>query len=418
MTDKKQKGPRFVSSGLVVDLLLSISTAITLTSLESISLYYLTIANIYYSHLISTTIVCAAFVLIRRLRIPQVLMIGLHFVAGGIYLYLLYLFNMRFHKNPTASVICIGICVFFLFIHSMLHRYAHRSKHVAFDTLIVTLSIHAVILIGFIVMQSPYGAFYTLLNAIFIVILYCVARQIDVFETRYYHNLHSSTQPVRSIRTQNIYSIFLIFGGIGLALAILLVLPVDAIAKVFQNFAYLVFGLIGRFIEWINSGGTTADPGDEEADWTDLLNKLQAQDAEKSEPSPFSVVLTMIIFGILFVLLFVFLIKTLILIMKHFRHEEGEEKVVENDAVVDIIEEVPKTKLAPSLSRQDFGEGYEGKIRKQYYQRVARAMKKGLKVKPSTSPRQIEEEIKNQGDPSISELTSLYESVRYNKRQD
>ena len=116
--------------------------------------------------------------------------------------------------------------------------------------------------------------------------------------------------------------------------------------------------------------------------------------------------------------MFVFLIKTIILIMKHFHHEQGEEKVVENDAVVDIIEEVPKTKLAPSLSRQDFGEGYEGKIRKQYYQRVARAMRKGMKVKPSTSPREIEEEIKKQGAPSISELTSLYESVRYNKRRD
>ncbi|MBO7564800.1 MAG: hypothetical protein J6T40_08185 [Clostridiales bacterium] len=417
MTDKPEKSPRFVSSGLIVDLLLSISTAITLTSLESISLYYLSIANIYYSHLISTTIVCAAFVLIRRLRIPQVLMIGLHFVAGGIYLYLLYYFNMRFHKYPTASVICISFCVFFLFIHSMLHRYAHRSKHVAFDTLIVTLSIHAVILIGFIVMQSPYGAFYTLLNAIFIVILYCVARQIDVFETRYYHNLHSSTQPVRAIRTQNIYSIFLIFGGIGIALALLLVIPVDQIARLLQKFAYVIFGLIGKFLEWINSGGTTADPEDE-LDWTDLLNKLQAEETDQSEPSAFSVILTTIIFGILFLLMFVFLIKTIILIMKHFHHEQGEEKVVENDAVIDIIEEVPKTKLAPSLSRQDFGEGYEGKIRKQYYQRVARAMRKGMKVKPSTSPREIEEEIKNQGDPSISELTSLYESVRYNKRQD
>ena len=99
--------------------------------------------------------------------------------------------------------------------------------------------------------------------------------------------------------------------------------------------------------------------------------------------------------------------------------EESDEKVIENenDAVIDIIEKtVPKKAGRKRLSR-DFGTGEEAQIRKKYYQTVSRAIRAGVPVKDSSSPRQIEEMLLEKGDPSISELTSRYESVRYNKRE-
>ena len=144
--------------------------------------------------------------------------------------------------------------------------------------------------------------------------------------------------------------------------------------------------------------------------------ELVQPDAENYEPSDASMIITIIIIVAIALLLFFIVINAIRRLIKRFQLAEGSEKVIErNDAVIDIIEEVPKTKKI-SGKHLDFGEGYEGKIRKQYYNTVTRAIRKGITVKKGTSPRQIEQQIKEKGDPSISELTSLYESVRYNKK--
>ena len=132
-----------------------------------------------------------------------------------------------------------------------------------------------------------------------------------------------------------------------------------------------------------------------------------------------AVIVTIFVIAIAFVL-FRFMVLGLRNIWKKFHLAEADEKVIENEnnAVIDIIEKTEHKKVRKKHLTRDFGTGEEAKIRKRYYQTVSRAIHAGVPIKDSSSPRQIEKLLKEKGDPSISELTSQYESVRYNKRED
>jgi len=410
MTDKAKKS-RFISDYLVIDIMSSLMVGFSVISVAVIGLVYFTVSALSYRHLCTLTFVSVAFVFLRRLRIPQFLMIASHFIAGALYLALYYYYILDGTPELLGATIFMGTCVFALFIHSMTYRYSKKTRHILFDNLVVFLSVHSVLIFTLVVMGATGKTFYILLNSIMLVVLHFAARQLDVFDTKYYHNLHSSTQPIKSMKSQNHYSIFLIFGGIMFALILLLFMPVETISAFIQGVIGAVFSFLGYILNLLNKWAHGSG-----SEYNNHGAELVQPDAENYEPSDASMIITIIIIVAIALLLFFIVINAIRRLIKRFQLAEGSEKVIErNDAVIDIIEEVPKAKKI-SGKRLDFGEGYEGKIRKQYYNTVTRAIRKGITVKKGTSPRQIEQQIKEKGDPSISELTSLYESVRYNKK--
>ncbi|HAU51313.1 MAG TPA: hypothetical protein DCW43_06055 [Clostridiales bacterium] len=410
MTDKAKKS-RFVSDYLVIDIMSSLMVCFSVISVAVIGLVYFTVSALSYRHLCTLTFVSVAFVFLRRLRIPQFLMIASHFIAGALYLALYYYYILDGTPELLGATIFMGTCVFALFIHSMTYRYSKKTRHILFDNLVVFLSVHSVLIFTLVVMGATGKTFYILLDSIMLVVLHFAARQLDVFDTKYYHNLHSSTQPIKSMKSQNHYSIFLIFGGIMFALILLLFMPVETISAFIQGVIGAVFSFLGYILNLLNKWAHGSG-----SEYNNHGAELVQPDAENYEPSDASMIITIIIIVAIALLLFFIVINAIRRLIKRFQLAEGSEKVIErNDAVIDIIEEVPKAKKI-SGKHLDFGEGYEGKIRKQYYNTVTRAIRKGITVKKGTSPRQIEQQIKEKGDPSISELTSLYESVRYNKK--
>ncbi len=410
MTDKTKKS-RFVSDYLVIDIMSSLMVCFSVISVAVIGLVYFTVSALSYRHLCTLTFVSVAFVFLRRLRIPQFLMIASHFIAGALYLALYYYYILDGTPELLGATIFMGTCVFALFIHSMTYRYSKKTRHILFDNLVVFLSVHSVLIFTLVVMGATGKTFYILLDSIMLVVLHFAARQLDVFDTKYYHNLHSSTQPIKSMKSQNHYSIFLIFGGIMFALILLLFMPVETISAFIQGVIGAVFSFLGYILNLLNKWAHGSG-----SEYNNHGAELVQPDAENYEPSDASMIITIIIIVAIALLLFFIVINAIRRLIRRFQLAEGSEKVIErNDAVIDIIEEVPKAKKI-SGKHLDFGEGYEGKIRKQYYNTVTRAIRKGITVKKGTSPRQIEQQIKEKGDPSISELTSLYESVRYNKK--
>lgn len=410
MTDKAKKS-RFVSDYLVIDIMSSLMVCFSVISVAVIGLVYFTVSALSYRHLCTLTFVSVAFVFLRRLRIPQFLMIASHFIAGALYLALYYYYILDGTPELLGATIFMGTCVFALFIHSMTYRYSKKTRHILFDNLVVFLSVHSVLIFTLVVMGATGKTFYILLDSIMLVVLHFAARQLDVFDTKYYHNLHSSTQPIKSMKSQNHYSIFLIFGGIIFALILLLFMPVETISAFIQGVIGAVFSFLGYILNLLNKWAHGSG-----SEYNNHGAELVQPDAENYEPSDASMIITIIIIVAIALLLFFIVINAIRRLIKRFQLAEGSEKVIEkNDAVIDIIEEVPQTNKK-SGKHLDFGQGYEAKIRKQYYNTVTRAIRKGITVKKGTSPRQIEQQIKEKGDPSISELTSLYESVRYNKK--
>ncbi|MBR5974121.1 MAG: hypothetical protein IK020_02955 [Clostridiales bacterium] len=408
----KITSPRFVSAHLAVDILLSLTHCVTMVSLEILGAEYFGISNVSYMNLLATCFMCITFVFIRRLRIPQLLMIGLHLAASIIYLIGFYYLVLRGSEYAPLGVVYMGICVFVLFIHSMKHRWQKITEQVSIDSLLFTMALHVVLLFCMTIMGFLNLTFYIFLDAIFIVALHFAARQLDIFERRYYHNLHSATQPVKNIKRQNHFTIVVVIGGVLFALFMLLFMPVDAITTAVQSVVAAVLGFINWIINLLNRLTSFGD--DQFQQEGESLSDLISQN---SEPSAISRIITTILLVIISVALFTLIVISLQKLIKQFRNASGEEKIVENDAVVDIIEEVPKKKRT-SGKHLDFGTGNDAKIRRQYYHAVTRAMRKGLVVKASSSARQIESRMKETGDPSISELTSRYESARYNKRSD
>ena len=90
--------------------------------------------------------------------------------------------------------------------------------------------------------------------------------------------------------------------------------------------------------------------------------------------------------------------------------------MTEDENLVDTIEDIQPEKRQSFTRSHNFGKGYERRIRKQFYDKTRRAMKKGLPVSNSSTPGQIENVLLAGGDREISELRKEYEKVRYGKK--
>ena len=55
-------------------------------------------------------------------------------------------------------------------------------------------------------------------------------------------------------------------------------------------------------------------------------------------------------------------------------------------SLTDTIEDISPEKRSFTVKGQDFGTGYERRIRKQFYTKARRAMHKGLPVSDSSTP--------------------------------
>lgn len=407
-----------ITAGIMPDILESLVTAITFISLGMFCVLYFPYLYLGYGHLLSLIIVTIAFCFIRRLRINQFLMIGLHLLFGAVFLMLMHFAFFQFLTNDKTNTIFVGIIIFILFIFSILKRYRRRVERSTFDSVVVALSVHVFMMLGSTFGAIPVDLSTILFDAILIVLLYLSGRQLSVFENSYYHNLHSSTQPIHSIKKQNYLSLLYLFGGVLFALLALIIIPIDPILSALSK----VMPLIGQFFGWLIDvlfswmSDSELEASGEEAT---PIQKKRDTNVDSITEIISAIIVTLFVIAIA-VVLFRFMVLGIRSIWKKFHLAEGEEKVIENEneAVIDIIEKTEHKKVKKKHLIRDFGTGDEAKIRKRYYQTVTRAIHAGVPIKDSSSPRQIEKLLKEKGDPSISELTSQYESVRYSKRED
>ena len=91
------------------------------------------------------------------------------------------------------------------------------------------------------------------------------------------------------------------------------------------------------------------------------------------------------------------------------------KEMTEDENLVDTIEDIQPEKRKFFTGGHDFGKGSERRIRKQFYDKTRRAMKKGLPVGNSSTPGQIESVLKKHGDKDREALRQEYEKVRYGK---
>ena len=122
------------------------------------------------------------------------------------------------------------------------------------------------------------------------------------------------------------------------------------------------------------------------------------------------------ILAVIILIAVICLILRALLILVRNAPKIGKKKESEDDGnLIDTIEDLKPEKKPFITGSQDFGTGYERRIRKQFYSKTRRAMKKGLPVSAASTPGQIETVLQANGDNDIASLRQEYEMVRYGK---
>ena len=414
MTEGSSKKTIFVRSGLLLDILLSSIFCFSILTFAILLRMYV-LVHIGYSHILTLLIPSAIYVFIRRFRLNFLPMFLLHAAVCAAYAYIMYYVVLWGNwTNPVAGTVFLAICAFALLVYSMTQRLLSHTKEVSGDLFMASAGMHVVLYIFSLLMKSPSSSKLIMLHMIMITLLFFIARQISTFNSRYYHNLHSSTQPVHSIKKQNYLTITVIFAGIILALLLLSIFPVKAFGNLLAAILRWIVLFFAKLIPDFEDPSDMDDMGEDPME--ELLQKTES--SEDSGNSLITVIITTIFVLIIAFMAVYTIIQLIRVLIRFFKKPEETEKVIENDAVFDIIEVVPPKKTHTLFSRHDFGKGKEKEIRRKYFKKVQKAISSGTSVPASSTPRKIEAILKEKGDPSISELTSHYESVRYGKNED
>ena len=417
MTETKIKRPRFVRVNLFIDILMSFVFCLSTMSLSVVMRWYLQLFELDYAHILTTLVPAILFVFIRRFRIRLLPMLLAHVSCMAVYVYVMYqVLKLQGGSLAAVCAVFLGITCFAGFIYSMKQRIRTTIAHVTYDVFITSFTLQIILYILCVILKAESCTGYILSHAVIIALLYFIARQIYTFDNRYYHNLHSPTQPVSKIKKQNYMTISTIFGGTFIALLLLFFFPTEGltriITKIIRVIVYIVYK-IADFLSFKDLGET--DYGGEGTD----LSSLIGSGDDGYEPTILTKIIVVIIIMALACVVVYLTISAIRLFIKMFRQAEETERVVENESVVDIIENLtPKKSRVFRSEKKDFGSGEEKEVRKKYYRTVQKAIYSGADIRSSSSPKQIESVIKEKGDQSISELTSRYQSVRYGKKEE
>ena len=346
----------------------------------------------------------AIFYVLRRLSLPVILMILLHFAVA-------LATPLLFAAMGTAVILvtaAAGIALMFYSFSSLFRKTALYSSP---SLLLLSFFMHVFcLLIAYfrgVNRLTPYVVSGFLIS----VCLFLAVRQIISFQNGFDHFLSSSTQPGRLIQSNNNRIIIILCIVSGLILPLSIIFPYDYIL----NFFRFIGKYILIFILYLFSLVPAATGESKETD-PDYKEGCVINFSSKSS-GIFAVILEYIVIFIciFFILYGLYKLITAVIsfIRTHFRRNSRTEKLLGSRYVTDETIDLEKNTLRKIKRLPDFGTGEERKVRKQYYRTVKEAIAKGAKITPASSSEEIRKTIFDQYGKDISELTDRYEKVRY-----
>ncbi len=402
MTERKGIHKYLITTGLLVDILMSFVFLLSGISIEIILDKYVNGGISYFDMLLQSLIV-PSFALIRHLRLKKLKILILHPVLVAVLFAVYHGAGRLYQTNAFATVFLFAMIFFNMMYSGSQVIMKKRELRAVPDGVYFSMALHLLLLIAVGFSDSLY---LILVDAVIILICYLTARQVDVFENTYYHSINSSSQPSAAIRRNNRLTVIVLVISVLFALCMLFIFPYEAFYSMLLALAKLLVDILLPYRE-----GEDIVPNGDLASQRDMLPLV----AEEGLPFPLKIVGAVIV--ILITMLVLNLLYNMITrLIRNFRLPDEDIIFERDDVVTDIIEDLDHTTVASKLKRKDFGKGEEYHIRKKYYDKVRKAIRKGVKIKKSYTPGQIESLIAASGDESIRELTPLYENVRYNKK--
>ena len=398
-----------VRDSLPAEILLSIIMGITLLSCLVIIRSYIDIIEVSIYMQFLPLIMSVVHVLIRRTSIKsQFLIFILHLAADALFFFAVINIPALQYGNSTANkfylaAILIAFTLFSLFYRLKPTVSASDKEFIAFPAII-----HIVFYLLYVIAHQEKYSRNILIHAVIIAVLYIVMRQIAVFDAKFYHSIHKSSKPMALLKKQNNRTIIGLLVIIAVALTALIVFPIDWLSnilleglKALINVIVFVITLIAKLFH--------------DDSTTDIYMQEVKLTEEGSEMNPYIEIFGKILAFILLIAVIV-LIANAIRILIRNAPKYNKKEFSESDLLTDTVEDIRPEKKSFITRGLNFGTGHERRIRKQFYNKTRRAMKKGLPVSGSSTPGQIENVLLSSGDREITELRKEYEKVRYGKR--
>ena len=311
-----------------------------------------------------------------------------------------------------SNRVYLGIIVFFFTVSSFSYRLNPRINPSDSQVAAIPACIFPIAGIFYAVMNRASILTALIGNTILCAVLYLVMRQIAVFDNKYYHSIRGSSMPPEQLRKQNYKTAAALVGIFVLTLLILKLVPIGFLTRIvlagLQALIRMLIPVIIAIMDFFamifrNAGG----------DHPEDMVEIKPEEIIGDEPwvRVISIIIAIIILAGL-ILLVLNSIRLLILNAPKY----GNNKESSHDGIItDTIENINPGKRTFFRRRLNFGRGRERRIRKQFYDRTVRAMRKGLPVSASSTPGQIEDVLAQNGDTSFSALRQEYEKVRYGK---
>jgi len=248
-----------------------------------------------------------------------------------------------------------------------------------------------------------------MLNAIVIALLFLVMRQLAVFESKYYHSIRKESKTSTLLKKQNYKTVYFILILFAVAIIMLFFFPYSVLKDLLTLAAQAILGGIMFLL-------TLLEFNDEYVDLDLQLPEDETLNAEElSADDPMIRAVAILLLVILLIAVMFVVIKAIRAYIKNMPKNAELDEISDDDILIDTIENITPDEEELLSRSHDFGSGYERQVRKRFYDKTRRAIRKGLPVSDASTPGQIEDVLLANGDKEITSLRQEYEKVRYGK---
>lgn len=397
-----------VRDSLFAEILLSVIIGITILSISTLLKCYIELFDVSTYPTYTLLIVSVLHTVARRFRIKsKAAVFVLHIMVSVAYYLVAIQIPLLEFGNSTANrfylILLLAAFTLFSFLYSL--KPAFMAADIEFMAFPAVFHVLGYILYN--IADRKEFANTLLFNAIVIAIIFIIMRQIAVFDTKYYHSIHKISRPSSMLKKQNYKTVIGLILIIAVSLALLTIFPYALLSGLLKSGLVLIFRF---FIHLLLSNRSEAP----EAQLNDPLQGLNMA-GEIAEDNPILNIIAYITYFIIAAVIITTVISGLIALLRSAPQANKTDEKVADENLIDTIEEIKPEKKKVFAKAHDFGSGRERRVRKQFYDKTRRAMKKGLPVSASSTPGQIAQVLRANGDKDIEALKKEYEEVRYTK---
>ena len=406
MTDVKVKREMFNMDRVITDFMQSIIFMFSVMSAYMFFTCYIPFLKIDFFCAMIPVALVALLVFVRNMDLSKIPMICAHLLVSIAF----FLFETTILGYSAAAIMVYDVLITaILTIYSIMQRLASLTPNKVKrfkETFLILIAVQGLSAFFLYIAGQDIMVSQTLMCIIISISMFVIARQLTVLENKYTHTVASSSQRAKEVEKQNLTTVVILSLVLVVGLIFLVIFPFETVSSAImfalRRVLRFIFGKLFKY-------DTTPDDIEMQEKMYDF-----GDEEEDNGPTPIINAIFFIVIGLIVIAAIVLIVK---LIRSSFaRYEKSEKKIIGDGVVTDIIEKVNKKK-EDKVKHQDFGTGYEYKVRKKYYSKVSKAMKKGLPVGNASSPNEIRTVLSGAGDAEIESLTNEYEKVRYGKNQ-